>query len=414
MMPFIAKELGRESSQKEGWLTGTMNRIQQEENSNITLGVCFPVASMQEEVTGMIDQIAYYGFYENINEPEKYEEGLEERLSTIVERFQPDVIHMFGTEYAHGYAMVKAVKEKKKIAVSIQGLCAIYAEVYYANLPTKVQKRITFRDVVKKDTLIVQQRKFYKRGKREQEILREVTHVLGRTQADYEYSKGVNPASQYHNLCETVREEFYKNTWKLEECERYTILVTQADYPLKGFHLLVEALVELKKEFPHVQVHVTGNCITNYRTLRDKIKIGAYGNYIRQLVASHQLESNITYEGMVDASRMCQLMKQSHVLVNCSSMENSPNSVGEAMLLGLPVVASRVGGVPSMIEDEVEGLLYEAYDTKKLADQIGRIFGNDELATSLSRSARERAHKTHDPENNYKTLVSIYEEIAKG
>lgn len=413
MMPFIAKELGMEASSKEGWLTGTIDRILREEKEvALTIGVCFPVQTPEAVVTGEVTGVSYYGFCEDINHAELYDETLEVQLRGIVEEFQPDVIHIFGTEFAHSYAMVRAVDEKEKIIVGIQGICTLCAEEYFANLPRKVVQSKTFRDFIKKDTLILQQEKFAMRAERERLLLKEVVHVLGRTKADYDYMCSINPKSIYHKLHETLRDEFYHGAWKLSECRRNTILVTQADYPLKGFHLLIRALPDLIEQFPDLQVQVTGNRITNWSSVKDKIKIGAYGNYIRKLIRQNKLEEHITFLGMVNGEEMRTIALGSHLLVNCSSMENSPNSVGEAMLLGVPVVASRVGGVPSMIEHEVEGLLYQAYDQAELVQCISRMLGDDQLAIKLSETAKERAKYVHEPSENYKRLMEIYKEVA--
>ena len=84
------------------------------------------------------------------------------------------------------------------------------------------------------------------------------------------------------------------------------------------------------------------------------------------------------------------------------------------MLLGVPVVSSEVGGVPSLFTDEEEGLFYPVEDVQKMAEQVMRIFGDDELAMRLSRAAKKRAAQTHDPQTNYRRLLEIYDEINNG
>ena len=103
----------------------------------------------------------------------------------------------------------------------------------------------------------------------------------------------------------------------------------------------------------------------------------------------------------------------SHVFLSPSSIENSPNSVGEAMLLGMPVVSSDVGGVRNMLEPEKEGLLYAAGDTVALADCICRVFDgeNRDMIIRMGQAARRHALQTHDGERNYRRLLEIYDEI---
>ena len=116
---------------------------------------------------------------------------------------------------------------------------------------------------------------------------------------------------------------------------------------------------------------------------------------------------SLTAEEMKEQYLLC------HTFVCASVLENSPNSVAEAMLLGTPVVASRVGGIPSMIEDEQDGLLFENKDGRALAECIIRLWGQDELAESLSVQARSRAMTVHDAETNYRRLLEIYRMIMK-
>ena len=83
------------------------------------------------------------------------------------------------------------------------------------------------------------------------------------------------------------------------------------------------------------------------------------------------------------------------------------------MLLGVPVVASRTGGIPSLVEDGKEVLLTEPGDSGMLADRILDIFDDGMFAELLGENAAARAALTHDRMANYKMLAWIYEEIAK-
>ena len=104
---------------------------------------------------------------------------------------------------------------------------------------------------------------------------------------------------------------------------------------------------------------------------------------------------------------------KSHVFVCPSSLENSPNSVGEAMLLGVPVVCSNVGGIPSLLEDGKEGILYELGNKKALIDAISFVFSHDEKAQSFSVKERARGRKNHDGAKNFQALMQIYEQMGE-
>jgi glycosyltransferase involved in cell wall biosynthesis len=100
-----------------------------------------------------------------------------------------------------------------------------------------------------------------------------------------------------------------------------------------------------------------------------------------------------------------------HVFVCPSIIENSPNSVGEAQLVGTPCVASYVGGTMDMVKDGETGFLYRFEEISLLAKQICQIFSNDELAISLSENAHRAALMRHDKLKNATQLNSIYKQI---
>ena len=99
------------------------------------------------------------------------------------------------------------------------------------------------------------------------------------------------------------------------------------------------------------------------------------------------------------------------MFVCASSIENSSNSIGEAMILGVPVVASDVGGIKSFLSHEKEGLIYHGTADYMLADNIIKIFESKELAIRLGNAAHERAKVFHNVNKNLQALSNIYDEI---
>ena len=81
------------------------------------------------------------------------------------------------------------------------------------------------------------------------------------------------------------------------------------------------------------------------------------------------------------------------------------------MILGVPSVASYVGGVPNMMDHGKEGFLYQHDAPYMLSYFISKIFEDDNLAMNLSENSVKRASKVHDIDSNVEKLVKIYEEI---
>ena len=418
MPPAIGQYLGKECSVKEGWISGILTRMAKDDKEEIELGICYPVAEKSDEERKEViiedkKKIISYGFLEDMVHPEIYGGMLlENRLEVIIRDFKPDVLHIFGTEYGHSLAAAKSMNDPKHTLVGLQGVISECAKEYMADLPIEVQSRVTFRDWFKKDSMKEQQEKFFIRGEREKEVLKLCGHVTGRTEFDKAAAKQMNPDAKYHLMNETMRGEFYDGQWKSTQCVKHSIFFSQADYPLKGFHYLLQAVKEIKVKYPDITVKVAGNSLVSYQTIKDKIRISAYGKYLRKLVKNLEMEDKITFLGKLSAEEMKQQYLKCHTFLCASSLENSPNSVGEAMLLGTPVVAACTGGIPSMVTDQKEGLLFEKGNVTALADAIEKIWGEEVPVDAMSNNARVRARSTHNADENYQTLLNIYKKIV--
>ena len=410
MLPAIAEELGVPFSNREGWLTGTYERFIKEDGNPAELGICFPTWSKAMTVPFTIGKVKCYGFQENLSTPEKYDKSLEKQFKSIVEDFEPDVVHIFGTEFPHARALVRVWNKPQRTLLGIQGLCSRIAEVYTQGLPEAVVKGVTFRDWLKRDSLVQQQQKFIRRGQYENEVIAGVGHVTGRTGFDRKCVAQVHPKAIYHHMNETMRECFYSGRWVQERSEEESIFLSQGDYPIKGFHYMLQAMPEVLKKHPRAHLYVAGNNIIENATLKDKIKISSYGKYLQNLIKEFHLEDKVTVVGKLDGETMKEWFLRCSVFVCPSIIENSPNAVAEAMLLGVPVVAAAVGGIPDMIVDGKEGLLYEPGNVTALAEAIDRAWER-ETALRLSTGAAQRAAVTHNRNTNYERLMEIYHEI---
>lgn len=410
-LPEASQLMNENTSPFGGWFASAATRLA--DDRRLSLTVSFPKAGLTNIKTLRGEKTNYYAFppfserNTNLQEDNSY-------LHKILEQAKPDIIHIFGTEYAHTLAMVNACNEKNIPAIiSIQGLTSIIAQHYLTGVPVNIQNRFTFRDFIKRDNIRQQQRKFVKRGRLEVEALQRVKHIIGRTTWDKACTSQINPDAAYHFCNETLREEFYKHTWDINQCERYSIFVSQGSYPIKGLHFMLEAMPLILKRFPDAKLYIGGSNIIQSDTWMDKLKRSSYGKYIEELIEKHGLTGCVEFTGILNEKQMCERYLKTHVFVCPSSIENSPNSLGEAMILGVPCVASDVGGVADMLKHQEEGFVYQADAPYMLAHYVCETFADDELALRFSARAREHALRTHDPETNNNTLVQIYENLLE-
>lgn len=411
-LPEASQLMGDKPSPFGGWLINASRDLSNQEG--IELFITFPSNKVNkfEELIG--EKINYYPFYPIKDRNKKIIE-YNNSFDALLDRIKPDVVHIYGTEMAHTLSMVNTCKKLKiKTVISIQGLVSIIEKHMYSNLPIHAIYGNTFRTIIRKDNVRGLKRLFRNRSKNEIESLQKTNHIIGRTTWDKACSNQINPKAKYHFCNETLREEFYKHKWEINDCEKYSIFLSQGQYPIKGLHYMLEAMPLILKKFPNAKVYVSGKDITKSDSIKGKLLMTYYGKYIRKMIKRLDLERNVVFTGPLDEEKMCQRYLKSHVFVCPSSIENSPNSLGEAMILGVPSIASYVGGIPDMLKDKEEGFLYQHDAPYMLAHYICEIFKNEDLALKFSKNARQHALNTHDRDENTRSLIQIYNEIVSG
>ena len=325
---------------------------------------------------------------------------------------KPDVIHFFGTEFLYTSYFIKIALEegyKDRIVTSIQGLVSVYYDHYSAGLPDYIMRRKTLSEIKGKCSLIDNKKNYLHRGKYEQDALVASSNIIGRTTWDKACAHFIAPESRYYFCNENLRSVFYDGSqWEYEKCNKYQIAISQAGYPIKGLHKVIEAVALLCNEFPDIKVKVGGANIFG----GNWIKGNSYGIYIRQLLKKYNLQDQFEFEGFLSAEKMKRLLLESNVFVCPSSIENSPNSLGEAMLLGVPCVASDVGGIADMLTHNDEGFLYPFDDSYKMAFYIRKTFLEIEDTKRRAECGRKHAVITHDRKKNAETLIEIYHKIC--
>ena len=392
-----------------GWVTSTIEEMRK--RSDISLYILFPQKMQTNIMMAQTENIYFWGFYQKDNCHWKTNIEVRNLFEKIDKEIKPDVVHIWGTEFAHSLDMIYAIENKNKIVVHMQGLVSALAEHYMANLPIFVQYGYTLRDFLRMDNIRKAQIRYWKRGKNEIEILKQVHKIMGRTDWDEAHCLNINPNLKYYHCKESMRSLFFKKSWEVERMDPYTIFVTQGNYPIKGFHYLLEALVILRNKYPNVKVRVAG-AVTVFKG-KNIIKEDSYGRYIRRYIEKYHLEDTIEFIGYKSAEEMVEEYMHANVFVISSAIENSPNSLAEAMVVGTPIVAADVGGINCMIEHKKDGFLYQHNNIALLAHYVSKIFDSNEVACNLSLNAKERAKKDYDAAENVKQLLTIYEDISR-
>ena len=391
-----------------GWLDGAITPLIEDESNQLMY--LFPSTNKLE---GKIGNLTYSSFSPiNIF---KVDTKLIERFRQVLTNYNPDIVHIWGTELSHSLCMMKACEELgllDKTVINIQGLCSYIAKHYDAGLPTKVMKRYTLKGLLKGfKNIESEKRAFERRGKLEIECLKMAKNVIGRTDWDNACTTQINPSVNYYHCNETLRANFYEGVWSYNDCEKHSIFISQSNYPIKGFHKLLEAMPIILQKYPDAKIYTTGRDLINL-SFNEKIKLGSYESYLISLIKKYKLDKSVKFLGSLSADGMKKAYLNANCFVSCSSIENSPNSVGEAMLLAVPTISSDVGGVKNMLVHGKEGYVYPFDEEYMLAYYVCNVFDQGECF-KMNDIAREHAITTHNIKSNQETLQKIYSKIIK-
>ncbi|MDE5786422.1 MAG: glycosyltransferase family 4 protein [Duncaniella sp.] len=128
---------------------------------------------------------------------------------------------------------------------------------------------------------------------------------------------------------------------------------------------------------------------------------------LRESIAGHGLEENIVLEGWVTGADKQRLLRQCQCYVLPSYFEGQPVSILEAMAWQMPVIATRVGGIPSVVHDGVNGILITPGDTAALADAITAVVNRPDMRRDMGVRSREMA-AAYSTQEVVKSLSKIY------
>lgn len=333
-----------------------------------------------------------------------------------VKEFRPDVIHINGAEFFYA-ALPIDVYGNVPVVVSIQGLINGYMPHYNGALtPIELKgTNVNLRYLLRRTSIRGEQQKWYEeRSKTEATAISQHKYFTGRTDWDRAWVQYINPTAKYFLVNETLRAPFYKAMRTQKTVVRHSIYCgAAAGYPLKGLHWLVRAIASLRDEFPDIQLRVAAanDRIGMSRGFAAQLKDDAYAIYLRRLIRQLGVQSNIVGLPSLSAEAVVKELEQAELFVLPSLCENSPNSLGEAMLVGTPAIATYVGGTPSILKDRDEGMLVPSADPAALACAIRHWFNHPDEAATCARKAQITAKMRHDGIANAKTMLAVYKEV---
>lgn len=396
---------GLKGSISGGWIEKALEALRVLPDNKIAVASVSPNVNKLEK--SEIKNVTYYLI------PGKtavyYQKGLEKYWLSVNKDFAPDVIHIHGSEFPIGLSYIKACGAGKCV-LSVQGLIHQIALYHNAGISkTERLKALTIFDILHGRFSPLTDIAFKTRSKHEIELIKRINHVIGRTGWDKAHVLSMNPKISYYNHRELIREAFYVASWKYESCIPHSIFVSQAYVPIKGLHWLLRALDIVKRKYPDVVCYVAGSDIIN----QPWHKIRSYGRICKNLIRRYDLSLNVKFIGPLNAMQMKEQLLQANAYLLCSAIENSPNSLCEAQIVGTPAIASMVGGVIDFVDNNHSGFIYRAEDYALLAKLIIDIFDAKNEIESVSTNEREIARKRHKVDGYSDDLIEIYKHVSE-
>lgn len=316
-----------------------------------------------------------------------------------------EAIHLFGTEMDYTLDCLEVV-DKNRCLIHIQGLVGYCAQHYSANVQDTYKSNLLFDYYLK-----LNQRMMIKKGRNELLAIKKAKHVIGRTDFDEIGIRLMNHDINYHVCNEILRKNFYNaHPWSLQNIERNSVYVSQASYPLKGCHFIIQIISDIKKFYPNVKCYIGGENLLSATSIATKLHV-SYASLVKRMIRDLHLEKNIIFIGNQTEQKVINNLIKAHVFLLSSSVENSPNSLAEAMMLGVPCVSSFVGGVSNFAQHKQDALLYPFHEPYLAAKYICDIFSDDEFANQLSRNAKKSAETKYQRKATALNLKEIYSSI---
>jgi glycosyltransferase involved in cell wall biosynthesis len=166
----------------------------------------------------------------------------------------------------------------------------------------------------------------------------------------------------------------------------------------KNHALLINAFAEIVSSKSSLHLYIIGE--------------GEEQDRIKKQIKELKLEQKITILGLLDHKSIYEWMKAADIFILPSQNEGTPNSLLEAMASGLPVIASKVGGIPELIQDNIEGLLFKSNSKDELKEKLYKLIKNNQLQDFLGKNAQKKIATHYDSwENQSEKLLNLYKQL---
>ena len=317
----------------------------------------------------------------------------------IIEDFKPDLIQIFGSENEFG-AICKHTNIP--VVIHMQGCIPPY---HNALFPVGMKKSdFFFKKGLSLSYRIIglrSEKSFRKRAEMEIDTIQSCRYFMGRTEWDKSLIDLFNPGATYFHCEEALRDSFINSNkrWKYSDGKKKTIISVISRPWYKGCDLILKTAALLKR----------------FTDLDFEWKV--YGipemKFYESVYGIKAKDVNVHPMGTASKEELVDALCSASCYVHTSYIDNSPNSICEAQILGVPVIATNVGGISTIVDDNKDGILFPANAPYTAASLIKKVTKNRTIAEGLSSNAISKATTRHDPDKIGERLAYIYNSIIQ-
>ncbi len=174
------------------------------------------------------------------------------------------------------------------------------------------------------------------------------------------------------------------------------LLVARNLEPIYDNETALRAFAVVRQRFPAARLTIAGT--------------GPEAARLRALAAALGIAAQVHFAGRLERDAMAALLRECTVTLNPSRVDNTPNSVLESLASGVPVVSTRVGGVPFIVEDGVTALLVPVHDPAAMAAAVLRLLDDPALARALAQAGLKEAQR-YTWERVAPVLAAVYRSV---
>ena len=404
VMPELASAIGAGHSSSGTWLIDIASNLSQSSCCDLAIACVHG----DKYAKYSINNISYYLLPGDGKNMLFYTKKYEKYWRKICSDFNPDIVHIHGTEYSHGLACMRALPNLKYV-ISIQGILSRIKDVDFGGLTfAQVLRYRTLKEFIRFNGMLEMHLLHCRNARFEKEMIHRAQYANCVNTWDKSVTESINPDIKVFKLEYNLREEFYAAPkWSKDHMVPYTIFTNPGGTPLKGVHQLFKALSIVKRTYPQVKLYIPG-----MGTPENRINVtSGYTKYLKHLLVELELERNVIFLGRQTGKEMMNRMREANVVVVPSAIEGTSLVLREAMFMGCPCISSFRGGMADFISDKVDGYLYDYDEYSYLAKRIIDVFGDSEIM-KMSRLAIQKAEKSHDRRHNISEWESMYNVIT--